>query len=122
MAAERRIPEDIERLKARLDAIHEAEVAGRDGVEEDLDFHLEIARIGRDSLHIKVMRFLSSTLRIAISRMRADDERTPNFIASRRDRHGAIARLVIEGKADEAHRAMIGHMSDAIARYRDLLD
>jgi len=121
MAAERRTPDDIERLRARLNAIHEAEAAGRDGVEEDLDFHIEIARISRNSLHIKVMRFLTSTLRTAISKMRADDEKRPDYIATRRDRHDAIAALVIEGKADKAHRAMIEHMSETIERYGKLL-
>jgi len=64
LAAERRTPDDVGRLKAILAAMREAEEAGRDGVEEDLDFHLEVARISRNPLYIKLMSFLTDRGRL----------------------------------------------------------
>lgn len=119
LAAERRTADDIERLEAILAAMRAAEEAGRDGVEEDLDFHLELARVSRNPLLVKLMSFLTATLRTAISHMRADDERRPDDVEKRRDRHESIVRLVIAGKPDEAHRAMLDHMTETIDRYRD---
>jgi GntR family transcriptional repressor for pyruvate dehydrogenase complex len=121
MAAQRRSDQDIADLQNALDSIHEAEAAGRAGVEEDLAFHLTIARISKNALHFKVMQFLSATLRTAIGQMRADDEARAGYVDIRRERHTEIFTLIAAGDADAAHRAMTDHMSESIERYRQMI-
>ncbi|RUT32737.1 FadR family transcriptional regulator [Arsenicitalea aurantiaca] len=117
LAAERRKPDDIERLEAALAALEAADREGRDGVEEDLAFHLLIADIGRNRVLIKMMHFWAGSLRTAIGFLRAADEETPGIIDDRGRRHADICRLIVAGDGEGAHRAMVDHMNHTISRF-----
>lgn len=118
LAAERRTPDDIVLLQAARDAMVEADAQGRDGVDEDLAFHLAIARIGRNDLLIKIIHFWSETLRDAIAFLRDDDTKTAVIVMTRQDRHDEIFRLIVAGDAEGAHKAMMDHMNETLHRFR----
>jgi GntR family transcriptional repressor for pyruvate dehydrogenase complex len=118
LAAERRTPEDIAVLQTALDAMAKAEAEGRDGVDEDLAFHLAIARISRNQVLIKIIHFWSEPLRDAIAFLRDDDTKTEAIVMTRQDRHAEIFRLIAAGDAEGAHRAMMDHMKETLHRFR----
>ncbi|MDV2987664.1 UNVERIFIED_CONTAM: FadR/GntR family transcriptional regulator [Methylobacteriaceae bacterium AG10] len=118
LAAARRTPADIERLRAALDAMAEADAAGRDGVAEDLAFHLAIAATSRNPLLIKMIHFWSALLQDTIAVIREADKADDRVLRTRQMRHAAIFHHIEAGDAEAAHRAMIDHMSETLDRFR----
>ena len=117
LAAQRRTSADVTKLRAALDAMAKAESEGRDGVVEDLDFHLMIAATSRNPLLIKVIHFWSSLLKEAIGFLREEDKSDEAILQSRQSRHEEIFHLIESGDADGAHNAMDDHMNETLKRF-----
>lgn len=110
LAALRRTPADVRALKlafARLAAVRQE---GDSGSDEDLAFHLEIARASHNAYMVQVLEFLSSSMRIAISRSRELVATRSKFLADAHAEHTAIFSAIVAGDADAAVRAMRSHL------------
>jgi GntR family transcriptional regulator, transcriptional repressor for pyruvate dehydrogenase complex len=118
LAAERRTPADVAKLRAALQAMAEADEAGRDGVAEDLAFHLAIATTSRNPLLIKMIHFWSALLKDAIALIREADKADEAVLQTRQMRHAAIVHHIEAGDAEAAHRAMTDHMGETLVRFR----
>lgn len=112
LAASRRTETDIQALQKTLDALttakYESTVGG--GAEEDLAFHLAIARASHNTYIVQVLEYLSSTLHTAISKSREHDAGRLEFVSDADAEHRAVFNAIVEGKADEAYQAMQCHL------------
>jgi GntR family transcriptional repressor for pyruvate dehydrogenase complex len=117
-AAARRTRDDIRSLRscfARLAAVWDE---GGSGTEEDLAFHLSIAKASHNTYIIQILEFLSGTMRVAISRSRELDGRRDDFLADAHAEHTAIFNAIIAGDPDTADRVMRAHLEAGQRRLR----
>ncbi|WP_274626532.1 FadR/GntR family transcriptional regulator [Arvimicrobium flavum] len=117
LAAQRRTPEDVDKLRAALEGMAAAEREGRDGVREDLHFHLTIASIGRNPLLMKIIHFWTPALQDAIGYLREADKKDAEILRTRQHRHEEIFGFIEAGNADAAHKAMVDHMNETLDRF-----
>ena len=110
LAALRRTPADIKALKRAFAQLTAVQGAVGSGSDEDLAFHLEIARASHNTYIIQVLEFLSDQMRIAISRSRELTATRNEFLANAHTEHTAIFNAIIAGDADAAERAMRSHL------------
>lgn len=105
LAAERRSPADLERLKALMESMRTEDDAGA-WVELDTTFHLAIAAAGGNSVFIKVL----SDIREAMARQ----SETLNLVSGRRNpsdaEHLDIIAAIEARDPDAAERAMQDHL------------
>lgn len=109
LAAERRTPEQIERLDAAIDAqTRLVEDGERITGDDDLDFHALVAAIAGNATVLQVLHTLSSLL---------EELRTAHLPGDRPRlglrQHAAIVRAIAEGDGDAAASAMREHL-DAV--------
>jgi GntR family transcriptional regulator, transcriptional repressor for pyruvate dehydrogenase complex len=116
LAAARITPAKARQLDKALAAIDAAVAQGRDGVEEDLEFHRTIARITDNPQFEILLDFLEQYLRDAIQVTRANEAMHAEFMRQVRAEHQAIARAVGKGDAAAARRAAVRHMVNAVQR------
>jgi GntR family transcriptional repressor for pyruvate dehydrogenase complex len=116
LAARRRSAHDIRRLQRALRAVDAAVLAGRDGVDEDVDFHRAVADAAGNPYLSSTLDFLSQFLHGATRVTRANEARRADFARQVRDEHAAITRAIKAGDPAAARRAAARHMNNAIAR------
>jgi GntR family transcriptional repressor for pyruvate dehydrogenase complex len=116
LAAARITPAKARQVEKSLAAIDVAVAQGRDGVEEDLEFHRTIARITDNPQFEILLDFLEQYLRDAIQVTRANEAMHAEFMRQVRAEHQAIARAVGKGDAAGARRAAVRHMVNAVQR------
>ena len=116
LAAQRRNPSDIKRIRKAIVLIDQAVLAGSDGVDEDVQFHRAIAEAARNPFLIGTLDYLSQFLRGATRVTRANEARREDFARQARDEHEMIARAIEAGDAAAARQAAAQHMNNAICR------
>ena len=116
LAASRRSSADAKRISNALKAIESAVNAGRDGVDEDVNFHRAIADAGANPYLIRTLDFLRQFLQGATRVTRANEARRDDFRQQARDEHDAIAKAIIDGNPLAARAAAATHMTNALAR------
>ena len=94
----------------------EAEVAGGDGVDEDIQFHRAIAEAARNPFLIGTLEYLGQFLRGATRVTRANEARRADFARQVQDEHEMIARAIEAGDPAVARLAASRHMDNAIQR------
>jgi GntR family transcriptional regulator, transcriptional repressor for pyruvate dehydrogenase complex len=109
LAALRRTEADLLALRETLDSLGEAENQGRDGVDEDLTFHVAIARISGNTFICQVLEFLSAPLRRAIAESRSIDSTRAEYLQAVRAEHIRIFAAIAAGDAEAAGTAMRQH-------------
>lgn len=118
LAAQRRTPADIERMRAALKALDRAVGGGGDGVEEDVRFHRTIAEATGNRQFLTVLEFFGQYLRGATSVTRANEAMREDFAAQVRDEHRAVLAAIEDGSVEQARRMAARHMSNATKRMR----
>jgi GntR family transcriptional repressor for pyruvate dehydrogenase complex len=116
LAAQRRQPQDLERLQSAVLELDRAVGSGGDGVEEDLKFHQAIADAAHNPFLIGTLDYLAQFMRGAIGVTRANEARRADFAAQVREEHAAVLRAIESGDVAQARAAASSHMDNAIRR------
>jgi len=116
LAAARRTPQDLRRIKAAVLALERAVGAGGDGVEEDVAFHTTIAEAARNPFLMATLAYLSHFLINATRVTRANEATRADFAQQVRDEHAAIVRAIEAGDVVAARFAGANHMVNAAER------
>ncbi|MCL4745586.1 MAG: FadR family transcriptional regulator [Burkholderiaceae bacterium] len=110
LAALRRTPADIKALRRAFARLAAVQGRGRSGADDDLAFHLAVARTSHNAYIVQVLEFLSGALHRAISTSREIDLKRAESLADAHAEHTAIFDAIVAGDADAAVRAMRSHL------------
>ena len=116
LAAERRTPEDVQRIREAIDALHAAVAAGGNGAEEDVRFHRAIAEAARNPFLIGTLQYLRQFLHGATRVTRANEARRADFAREVAQEHARIVEAIEAGDPLRAREAAKSHMDNAIRR------
>jgi GntR family transcriptional regulator, transcriptional repressor for pyruvate dehydrogenase complex len=118
LAAERRSTSEMAEIKRALKEIDRAVAAGRDGVSEDLAFHMSISRATKNSYFLDLLGMLTRALQEAIRVTRSNEARRTDFTAEVRAEHAAIAEAILARDPEAARAAAFKHMESTIRRIK----
>jgi GntR family transcriptional repressor for pyruvate dehydrogenase complex len=118
LAAQRRSPQDLLRIRQAIQALADSVRAGGDGVEQDVHFHRAIADAAGNPFLISTLDYLQQFLRGATRVTRANEARRADFALQVEQEHDAIVRAIESGDAVAAREAAARHMDNAIGRIR----
>jgi GntR family transcriptional regulator, transcriptional repressor for pyruvate dehydrogenase complex len=116
LAAQRRTPSDVKRIRQRIASLDRAVAEGGDGVVQDVAFHRSIANAARNPFLLDTLDYLSRLLQGATRVTRANEARREDFARAVREEHERIVMAIEAGKADRAREAASRHMDNAIQR------
>lgn len=116
LAAERKTPEDMARIRAAIEALEQAVARGESGAEQDLAFHLAVAGAAHNTFLIGTLQYLHGLLQGAIRVTRANEARRNDFTHAVANEHARIADAIASGDAKAAREAAKTHMDNAIKR------
>ena len=116
LAAERRSPQQIEDIRRAIAAIDTAVAAGANGVHEDVQFHLSIARATGNPYWVKLVEMFAPQLHAAITVTRANEAMRKDFQDASQVEHQKVLAAIIAGDAVAARAAAAGHMEGASDR------
>lgn len=120
LAAMRRTPQNLQAMRAAIDAFARAVERGRDAVGPDFQFHLEIARATQNSHFAELMNTLGTTI---IPRARLDasaalsEERRSYLLGVNRE-HESILDAIDAQDPESARAAMRTHLANSRERRR----
>ena len=115
LAAERRTPEDVQRIREAIDSLHAAVAAGGNGADEDVRFHRAIAA-ARNPFLIGTLQYLRQFLHGATRVTRANEARRADFAREVAQEHAQIVEAIEAGDPLRAREAAKSHMDNAIRR------
>lgn len=118
LAALRRSPQDLQRIRQAMQSLADAVQLGRDGVDEDMAFHRSIALAAGNPFLISTWDYLMQFLLSAMRVTRANEARRHDFAAAVDQEHLRIVEAIAAGDAAAARAAVASHMNNAIARIR----
>lgn len=116
LAARRRTPAQLDRLKQCLDAMDRAVNYGESGSEADLEFHSTIADATGNSHYRLFMGYLRRSYGAAIEHARNVSLRAPGLSQIAQEEHGAIYEAIARGDAEAAEQAAKNHIRAAVLR------
>ncbi|KQU82920.1 GntR family transcriptional regulator [Variovorax sp. Root318D1] len=116
LAAERRTPEDVQRIRDAIDSLHAAVAAGGNGADEDVRFHRAIAEAARNPFLIGTLQYLRQFLHGATRVTRANEARRADFARQVAQEHAQIVEAIEAGDPLRAREAAKSHMDNAIRR------
>lgn len=116
LAAERRTAKDLAQIRKALRAIALAVQAGRDGVEEDMQFHHSVAIAAHNPFMLKTLDYLSQFLREGTRVTRANEAQRSDFAEQVNREHLAIVEAIALGDPGAARKAATRHMRNATRR------
>ncbi len=116
LAAVRRDAQQIDEIRRAMAAIDTAVAAGGDGVNEDVEFHLSIARATGNPYWVKLMEMFAPQLRSAVSVTRANEARRKDFAQAVKHEHQRLVDAIIAGNPATARAAAGDHMERASDR------
>jgi GntR family transcriptional repressor for pyruvate dehydrogenase complex len=116
LAAERRTPEDVQRIREAIDALQAAVVAGGNGADEDVRFHTRHCRGRAQPFLLGTLQYLRRFLHGATRVTRANEARRADFAAQVAQEHALIVDAIDAGDAVRAREAAKSHMDNAIRR------
>ena len=111
-----RTPDDVQRIRAAIDALHAAVAAGGNGAEEDVRFHRAIAEAARNPFLVGTLQYLRQFLHGATRVTRANEARRADFAREVAQEHARIVEAIEAGDALRAREAAKSHMDNAIRR------
>ncbi|MBC6440157.1 MAG: FadR family transcriptional regulator [Rhodospirillales bacterium] len=117
LAALRRSVEDLRAIRVANDACNKVAKAGRLGKQEDLAFHMAIARAAGNDLFAKTMESLHDDIQDGMNMARSlsrDEQRARVRIL--RDEHEAVFEAIADHDSDRARVAMRAHLQNAQRR------
>lgn len=116
LAAVRRTEKQMSEIKRALKAIDEAVKENRDGVEEDLEFHMTISRATGNPHYPALLSFLTQALEDAIRVTRANEATRVDLTTDVRAEHEAMCTAIHARDPDAARRAAFLHMDNTANR------
>ncbi|MBO9644115.1 MAG: FadR family transcriptional regulator [Pseudacidovorax sp.] len=116
LAAERRTGAEMTQIQQALRAIARAEKEGRDGVEEDLAFHIAISRAAHNPHYTELLAMLTRALHDAIRLTRSNEARRTDLAAQVQAEHEAICAAIKARDAAAARTAAFMHMHNTAGR------
>lgn len=116
LAAQRRTPEQLEDIRAALRAIDAATAAGGDGVQEDLAFHVAIARATGNPYWVRLIEMFMPQMRASIAVTRANESKRKSFQTSAQEDHERLFAAIASGDSAAARAAARTHMEGAADR------
>lgn len=119
LAAQRRTRAQLADIKRALAAIDAAAKEKRDGVDEDLAFHMAISRATGNPLYPSLLEFISQFTHAAILVTRTNEARRDDFSTQVRNEHRAIFDAISAQDAEAARQAAITHIDNAGARIQE---
>ena len=119
LAAERATGVDLDRLRARLARMQETAESITEFIEADVEFHLEVAHIGGNTVLRDILHSVRALLRVWIQRAVGTDGDTAATLA----KHAAVFQAIERRDGEGAAAAMSAHMRSASDRlHRSLAD
>jgi GntR family transcriptional regulator, transcriptional repressor for pyruvate dehydrogenase complex len=116
LAAQRRNPADIKRIRLAANALDLAVKRGGDGVAEDMALHRAIADAAQNQFLISTLDYLRQFLQGAMRVTRANEARRADFAKQVQIEHLAIIDAIVGSHATKARQAAARHMNNAIKR------
>ncbi|CAM4051789.1 FadR/GntR family transcriptional regulator [Bordetella tumulicola] len=120
LAAERRTPQDMLRINRALADIDRAVEMGGDGVEEDLAFHIAIARATGNPHYPALLGMLTRALKDAIRVTRGNEARQAQLADDVRNEHEAIRAAIENQEVDAARATAFHHMLNTAGRIQNV--
>ncbi|WP_353980332.1 FadR/GntR family transcriptional regulator [Salinicola endophyticus] len=118
LAASRRTPSQLRRIRNAMVDIDEAVEAGHSGVEQDLAFHRAIAEAAHNAHFTAVLDFYNRFLHHAIQVTRTNESLRETFMQQVVAEHQAIVDAIAAGDAEAAAQAAARHLEHAEVRLR----
>lgn len=118
LAALRRTPGQLLELERALQQIEVAAAKGQDGVEEDFNFHLLIAKATGNSTWIKLVEMFSKIIRSAMKVTRANEARQTQLVEQVIHEHRQVLAAIATGDSKKARAAAIEHLQQGAKRIR----
>lgn len=116
LAAERRSEAEMTQIRRALKQIDQAVGAGGDGVDEDLEFHMAVARAADNPHYPALLSLLTQALQDAIRVTRSNEARRADLAAEVRAEHEAISAAIKARDPETARRAAFLHMQNTAVR------
>jgi DNA-binding FadR family transcriptional regulator len=115
LAALRRVPEDIERMREALAIMGSAPYGSVQWLKTDLGFHVAVANATRNGYIVQILGVVSERIRESIL---AAGNQTPSEAMAQATlaEHGSILAAIEEGDARQAEEAMRQHLFGAARR------
>lgn len=118
LAAQRRTSEQLAAIEQALKNIELAELEGRDGVQEDLAFHLSISRATGNPLYPSMHEFITQFIRDAIRITRSNEERRWDLARAVHLEHVAVYSAIAAADPEAARNAALTHIRNAVERLK----
>ena len=120
LAAQRRSPENLARMRTALDDFTAAVEAGRDAVSADFAFHLEIMRATQNPHFAQLLQTLGPSI---IPRARLDapaevDEERQNYLRRVNTEHESVLDAIARQDLEGARAALRTHLANSRERRR----
>ena len=119
LAAQRRTPKQLAMIEHALKAINTAEHEQRDGVEEDLGFHLSISQATGNPLYPSLHEFIAQFVKDAIRITRSNEERRGDMARTVHIEHLAIYTAIAASDPEAARQAALTHINNAVERLKN---
>ena len=119
LAAQRRTRAQLADIKRALTAIDKATKEKRDGVDEDLAFHMAISQATGNQLYPSLLEFISQFIHAAIRVTRTNEARREDFSIQVRSEHRAICDAISAQDPEAARRAALTHIDNAGKRIQE---
>jgi GntR family transcriptional repressor for pyruvate dehydrogenase complex len=116
LAAERRSPTSLKRIKKAMQALEKAVASGGDGVSEDVAFHAAIAQAANNPFLLDTLAYLNQFLENATRVTRANEATRADLEEAVRHEHQAIIQAIEAGDIKAARLAGTKHMLNAAKR------
>jgi DNA-binding FadR family transcriptional regulator len=116
LAAARRTPEQLARLRQCLDRMAQAVRDRVSGSEADLDFHRAIADATGNGHYRHFMEYLRRFYAVAIDVARSHSAQAQGLSEQAQEEHRAVYQAIADGDAEAAERAVKHHIRAAAER------
>lgn len=117
LAAIRSSKDDLAKIKTALENLEKAVLNKELAAEEDLQFHVSIAKASRNLLFVEVMYLLSQRMLTALATSREETQKKPGKSLMIYEEHITIFEAIADGDAALAREAMNNHLSNVKRRY-----
>lgn len=116
LAATRRTEEQLGAIRGALTRLAKATEQGSDGVEEDVGFHLAIARATGNPFWLALIEDYAQQISRAVRVTRANEARRVDFSRDVRREHERIVGAIAARDPAKARKAAIAHLEQAALR------
>lgn len=116
-AALRGSHDDLERLYHTFSDLEKAVLEQRLAADEDLAFHMSIAKAAQNRTIAKVMNMVSDQLMVGLEKSRANTLKRPGKSHSILEEHRNIYEAIKDGHSQLAREAMWDHLQKVKQRY-----